>query len=500
MGCLETQAAAVNDKITKQNNNFLFIFVEFDDKYKAMIVLRVALFIFFSTAFLPRLFASQDRAFVEPKDTASPKIFMIKGNDTVCTFQELERLPLWTKEQLRPYWKQGYALARWELQPQINNSPDIRYHFMLDKKITKGKITGWDAEVMDASLAPIVIDWKIGQLFTQPFIPCNLQEYGIQIQEAEVFFEDSIARLKVAIRSVSNQYFDGLIGLQQNNGKSTLVGDLKVNWTNMFKRGESFLLRWQRQDLATQRLELNAEIPFLFRHAFGWANAFDFFRKQDFVFQIALKSQLIFHLSDQQKWSTGIELKNNQSLKIDNPIFTKHQLWVNTYQKENTHVEFAAGRRILQRNVGDSIATNQQQLFRWDVNWERNWKHLGWGGNLRMHSLGYFSKSLDESELIRIGGPNSIRGFNTESLFVQQWNGFQSEFGYQLLNVFGYLFVDGGYRDELAFRQLHHSYGLGAKIDRNGVMLSLAYGWGVFPGQGLDLRQGVFHIGLNQKF
>jgi hemolysin activation/secretion protein len=117
-----------------------------------------------------------------------------------------------------------------------------------------------------------------------------------------------------------------------------------------------------------------------------------------------------------------------------------------------------------------------------------------------MHSLGYFSKSLDESELIRIGGPNSIRGFNTESLFVQQWNGFQSEFGYQLLNVFGYLFVDGGYRDELAFRQLHHSYGLGAKIDRNGIMLSLAYGWGVFPGQGLDLRQGVFHIGLNQKF
>lgn len=72
--------------------------------------------------------------------------------------------------------------------------------------------------------------------------------------------------------------------------------------------------------------------------------------------------------------------------------------------------------------------------------------------------------------------------------------------GYQLPNIFGYVFMDAGCKNYIALRQLHHAYGLGAKIDRNEMAFSLAYGWGIFPEQSLDLRQGVLHIGFNQRF
>jgi hypothetical protein len=499
-GCLATQAAAVNDKITKQNNNFLFMIVEFDDKYKPMLVVRSALFIFFSTI-IPLYSQAADSYLPQVKsDTLPQKFVMVLGEDTIKIAQDPKELSIWTKEHLIPYWQKGYALARWELHAASRSQEFVPYHFVLDKRITKGKVTGWNDQIMDASLAPLVLNWRRGQLLSSPMQLPNGAEYGIQFQSAQLFFEDSLAQLKVAMRPLNNQYFDGLMGLQQSNGKSVLVGDLKINWTNLFKKGESFFFRWQRQDLATQRLELNMQIPFIFHRPFGWSNAFDFYRKQDLVFQTTLKSQVILHLGNRQKWSSGIELKNNQSLQISNPLFTKHQLWVNTYKTENFILEFALGRRIASNTASDSLTILKQQLYRWEGHWEKEWHKKGWGIHFKLNSLGYYSATLDASEWLRIGGPNSIRGFNTESIFVQQWNGFQSEMGYQLPNIFGYVFMDAGCKNYIALRQLHHAYGLGAKIVRNEMSFSLAYGWGIFPEQSLDLRQGVLHIGFNQRF
>jgi hypothetical protein len=284
------------------------------------------------------------------------------------------------------------------------------------------------------------------------------------------------------------------------DGKSILVGDFKMNWVNAFRKGESFYVRWQRQDIATQRMELNAQIPFVLKKAFGITNYFDFFRKKDQVFQTHLKSQILIHLQNQKSWSTGIEIKNNQSLRIGDQLFSQHQLWVNTWNDQNLILEFAAGRRKATQSISDSLIKRTDQLYRWECHWTNGWEQKSWVLNLKLHSLGFYGQQLEMAEMLRIGGPKNIRGFNVESIFVSQWNGFQSEWGYQLPSVLGYVFVDGGISQTLAIRNYHQSYGLGAKINRNDIQLSLEYGWGIFPKQSIDFRQGILHIGFNQRF
>lgn len=474
--------------------------VEFDDKYKTMLVVRITLTLLLST---PLLVFSKPNERLNGNgelDTVPLKCMMIQGSDTIFIGNQAEGAFQRSKIYLRSYWKQGYALARWELKPPSANKQHVEYWFEQGPLITKGKITGWNADIMDERLAPLVLEWRTGKLLTSR-IPNNFSNaYGIQINSTELFFEDSIAQLKVNMSPSNNQYFDGLMGLQQIEGKSILVGDFKINWINSLKKGESLFLRWQRQDISTQRLELSAQIPFIFHRAFGWSNYFDFYRKKDQVFQTHLKSQLLFHLQNQQTWSSGIELKNNQSLKTGDQLYSQHQLWVNTWSDQNLILEFAAGRRKATQTISDTVIQQNDKLYRWECHWLHGWEQKSWILNVKLHSLGYYTQKLEMAEMLRIGGPKNIRGFNVESIFVSQWNGFQSEWGYQLPNVLGYLFADGGVSQTLAIRNFHQSYGLGIKINRNDIQLSLEYGWGIFPKQSLDFRQGILHIGFNQRF
>ncbi len=499
-GCLATQAAVVNANITKQNNNFLFMIVEFDDKYKTMILVRFTLILLFSTPFWAISKTPQYKCYKSLSDTLPKQYLLINNPDTIVQSDNLAAFQNKTILYLKRYWNKGYALARCELLASERDSSNIKYVFIQGKYITKGKITGWNAEIMDERLAPFVLDWRKGRLLTSQMSNNFSNGYGIQINSTELFFEDSIAQLKVNMGPSNNQYFDGLMGLQQIEGKSVLVGDFKINWINSLKKGESLFLRWQRQDVSTQRLELKAEIPFIFHRAFGWTNYFDFYRKKDQVFQTHLKSQLLIHLQNRQTWSSGIELKNNQSLSTGDQLYSQHQLWVNTWSDQNLILEFAAGRRKATQTISESVVKKNDKLYRWECHWLHGWEQKSWILNVKLHSLGYYAQELEMAEMLRIGGPKNIRGFNVESIFVSLWNGFQSEWGYQLPNVLGYLFADGGISQTLAIRNYHQSYGLGSRINRNDIQLSLEYGWGIFPKQSIDFRQGILHIGFNQRF
>ena len=474
--------------------------VEFDDKYKTMILVRFTLILLFSTPLLALSHSSKYKCYKSLSDTLPNQYLLLHSPDTIAQSDNFAAFQNKTIQYLKRYWNKGYALARCELLPTESDTSTVNYLFIQGKSITKGKITGWNAEIMDERLAPFVLDWRKGKLLTTQISNNYNNAYGIQINSTELFFEDSIAQLKVNMSPSNNQYFDGLMGLQQIEGKSVLVGDFKINWINSLKKGESLFLRWQRQDISTQRLELKAEIPFIFHRAFGWTNYFDFYRKKDQVFQTHLKSQLLFHLQSQQTWSSGIELKNNQSLKTGDQLYSQHQLWVNTWSDQNLILEFAAGRRKATQAISDSLIKQNDKLYRWECHWFHGWEQKSWVLNVKLHSLGYYAQELEMAEMLRIGGPKNIRGFNVESIFVSQWNGFQSEWGYQLTNVLGYLFADGGISQTLAIRNYHQSYGLGARINRNDIQLSLEYGWGIFPKQSFDFRQGILHIGFNQRF
>ncbi len=464
-----------------------------------MIVLRFTLTILFSTPLLALSYTTHYKYYNTNKDTVPNQYYLISNKDTLIQSNNFQQFKRNSDKFLSSYWERGYALARCELQEGLNNMDKINYVFIQGKKISKGKIIGWNGQYMDEALAPLVLNWKKGQLFTsQPFNFELAKICGIVVNNSELFFVDSIADLRMSMVPSRNQFFDGLMGIQQIGGKSVLIGDFKMNWLNAFKKGESLYLRWQRQDLATQRLEVNASIPFLFHRNFGWSNYFDFYRKKDLVFQIQLQSQLTIHMQHAQTWSSGVELKNNQSLVNKDPFYSRHQLWVNTWKQRSNKIEFAAGKRKSEHMIDNTPIKETSQLYRWEVQLSEIWNKKSLTLKTIFHSMGYSTASLSSAEQLRIGGSKNIRGFNVESIFVNQWHGFQTEWGYTLTNLIGYLFADGGFSGDLKFNRYHQSYGLGSRLNRKDFILTLEYGWGMFPGQPIDFRQGILHIGFNQ--
>lgn len=476
------------------------MFVEFDDKYKPMIVARHILLVVLLTRTIGVSHCQVTTKLELPKiDSVNCRYLFISGRDTIHSGENWNEISKLSMDYLRPFWSKGYALARWELMENQEKNCIAQYHFVQDDLIVKGKIVGWDSQIMDPQLAPLILDWRRGRLLTNGKPTSIGPNLGISITNPSIFFEDSLANLRVNLVSSQNQYFDGIIGLQQIAEKSVLVGDFKMNWTNKFKKGESLYFRWQRQDIATQRLEFNAVAPYLFHQPFGFSNYFDFFRKKDQIFQVQLKSQILLHLQGEIKWSSGIELKNNQNLITSNQLFSRHQMWVNTWTIKNVIFEFSVGERKLTLKKNETTTKETDKIYRWEAHWNKELRKHSGLFNLKLHSMGYIPKDLDLAELLRIGGVKNIRGFNVESIFAQQWNGLQTEWGYQLTNTLAYLFADAGIKDDIRMKNIHQSYGIGTKINRSDIALVLEYGWGIFPQQSIDFRQGILHIGFNQR-
>ena len=132
--------------------------------------------------------------------------------------------------------------------------------------------------------------------------------------------------------------------------------------------------------------------------------------------------------------------------------------------------------------------------------WSLNFKNHIY---LRNDSSVLISDNILTNELFRIGGINSIRGFNEESIFASLYSIVNIEYRYAV-NSSSYLFSisDLGYfEDQLnnTSQQLY-SLGLGYAFSTNFGLLNLSYAIGKSNNQTFELNNSRFHIKISSFF
>ncbi len=115
------------------------------------------------------------------------------------------------------------------------------------------------------------------------------------------------------------------------------------------------------------------------------------------------------------------------------------------------------------------------------------------------------SGTLEESELFRIGGSESLRGYNhgADGLTGDKMFVMNAELRFPIIDkVQGVAFTDWGKAwedgEEINLTELLNSYGLGVRVDTPIGMLRLDYGFGYNEEE--DKRQGQFYFGFGQTF
>lgn len=346
--------------------------------------------------------------------------------------------------------------------------------------------------------------------------------------------------------------FDFILGLlpqpTASDGKLLLTGSLSTAFQNSLNLGERFSAELERLRPETQKMDVQASVPYLLGTSFGAEGRLNIFRR-DSTWTDALGEAGVSY------WFTGgdfvrffWENKTSSLQKVDTlQVLLSRQLPANLDFRQNgfgletsfTRLDYrfnprrgwsvslkaVAGFHTVQRNsqierledpsnpefdfssLYDSVAVRAARYraeFRGEIFiplFERSTFKLGLRGG------GIFSeKPVLVNEQYRLGGNKLLRGFDEESLFATRFMVGTAEWRLLLgQNSFLSAFADWGYLENLSKqnRLFLRPLGLGAGLNfetRAGIFgISAAVGRRDV-GQAVDFRAAKFHLGYVSLF
>ena len=350
------------------------------------------------------------------------------------------------------------------------------------------------------------------------FEPVAVPDYYINAQNEGV--------LVVRVKDKQTNNFDGIIGYVPGNNKVSgyLTGLVNISLSNIFGTGRAAAIRWQKLDQSSQVLELKYLEPWILGLPVN-INAGLLQRKQDSTYiqrdlnigleylanenlsaAVTLSTEsvipsdadtLTLTVYNSSSITTGLDLKYDTR---DDPYSpTRGILFINSYSfsrktingpekfiNSNTktkidlqriEVEFKTYYKLFQRQI-IALALNGKEL------------------------LGSF---LEVSDLYRLGGANTLRGYAQDQFLGSRI--FWSNLEYRFLltqRSFGFLFMDTGYffRPEDLVQNIPKTegfrigYGLGINLETNLGVISVSFALG----QGDTFSNGKINFGIVNQF
>jgi len=333
--------------------------------------------------------------------------------------------------------------------------------------------------------------------------------------------------LRINVKEKVTNNFDGIIGYVPAMGANQsgyLTGLVNVSLKNLFGTGRAASINWQQYSQSSQDLELKYLEPWLFNYPFNFS-ADLFQRKQDstyvqrkfegnieylatdnmsaaFTFSTELvipaqSDSLVFTVFNSGSVSTGFNVKIDTR---DDPYSpTRGLLFITSYSFSRKKIYGP------QQFITPDISTNEN-LQRFTLDLDLFYKFF----NRQVAALGIHGRELrasfyEESDLFRLGGANSLRGYLEDQFLGNRitWTNFE----YRLLltnRTFGFLFFDTGYYLRSAeplsniqtIEGFKLGYGLGFNVETSLGVLKVSFALA----QGDTFANGKIHFGIVNEF
>ncbi|MEZ7527089.1 hypothetical protein [Cloacibacterium normanense] len=269
-----------------------------------------------------------------------------------------------------------------------------------------------------------------------------------------LFTKDS-TQIYLTFQKKKSNNFDGIIGFGNNDKKKfSFTGSINLNLKNVFNSFETISLYWQRNQQSGQNFDLQTDIPYLFGSNIGANLNMNIYRQDSTFANVKFRPALYFHLSSKQKIGARGNIEISSVLDDTYTLgqdFSKKGIGA-FYEFTETSEEplFVYKTKII--GEADLLSSFYQNL---DKTFQQTRYFLFAERNFHLKGNHYFnvkaeSAMLDSdgeittNELFRIGGYNSFRGFNEQSLFTDFYAFAGIEYRYLVSNqaffdVFGQL-------------------------------------------------------------
>jgi outer membrane protein assembly factor BamA len=352
-----------------------------------------------------------------------------------------------------------------------------------------------------------------------------------EIKPHEIIFTPEGAELYLYLNVGKSSNANGILGIQPNNqtGKVNVTGEVKLKLQNLLKRGELFNLEWKKLQPKTQDFLIEINYPFLFGTSFGVDGRFKLY-KRDTTFlnlnanigvQYILKGgnylKAFYEYQSSDLLITPINFTATNIVDIRKHIyglgFLRRQYDYLPNPRKGFGIDLTAniGNKLLKKkdDIPDSLYNGLKLK---DASYGMSLKAdvfipIMKRNTIRLANQTHFTYSNDIflNEALRLGGLNTLRGFDEEVFYATFFSVFTVEYRFLIdyrSSVFA--FYDQGMferntRDGYV-KDLPFGFGVGLNMGTKIGTFSLSYAFGKQQDQPILIRNGKIHFGYIAYF
>ena len=320
-------------------------------------------------------------------------------------------------------------------------------------------------------------------------------------KEPEVLFKKDSTHVYLFLNKLETSSFDGIVNFaSKEDGQGLLLnGNLDLKLTNILNTGENFELFWNKVAQEKSEFKINAVIPYIYHSFLSAEIGFNLYRQDSTFLNTSFNLKTEYDLSRRSKASlaysnerssyllsttennldsysnyfigTGYQLKN-----ISNTDLYKNDFGLELYasfgKRKTTLIDVNQFKLKLLTLI--NLKTSQRSYL-----------------NIKTESQMLFSNNYLVNELYRIGGANSIRGLNEQSIYTNRFLYTNIEYRF-LTSVVSYLYsiTDIGFYNESISTKTRNALGLGGgyRFKLNNNFIDLGYVVGSYSDSEMNLN------------
>ena len=309
-------------------------------------------------------------------------------------------------------------------------------------------------------------------------------DFASEIKPPETLFTQDSTFVYIYLKKIKGNSFNGLINFtSQENGKLKFNGHLDLKFKNILNKGENLNLLWNSFGDERQEFSIAAKTPYVFNSKISTEVAFSIYKQDSTFLNTTLNSNLNYKIKNNANLYASFSSENSENILNDltNNISTyknyflgfgyeykvaKNDVFKNNLYYLNINPSFGERRTTNGAFKQIKITTTFSYLF------TLKRKHSIYLKNKIgvLNSANYLN-----NELFRIGGNNSMRGFNEQSIFVKNYLLQNIEYRYLTSkNSYLYTITDLALISTPSSKERLYSFGLGYLFNTNNSQINIS--------------------------
>lgn len=446
-----------------------------------------------------------------------------------------------SKQVVSYYENNGFPFVEVKLD-SLEMMPDsARARLTIDKHeyvVFDSIIVAGTAKLSNSYIYPY-LGWRRNKHYRESVvedIPSKLSElpFVSEIKPSAIEFINDKCYLYLYLDKRKTCQFDGYIGLvpvDERTGKVSVNGEVNLNLKNLFKIGEQIDLQWRSTERFSQYLNVHLNFPYLFRTPLGVDGQFFLDKKDTSYLSMNYLIGLQYSLMGNSYVKAYFDYTSSNVLSPSLLVVETASQCID-YRKSMYGIEFnirkldyvfnprkgfsllvngsVGNRKIVKNAKADDAIYDGLAMSR--VDYRLNVAIQGFiplykrfvfvlgvnGGTL-------FGKNHYMNELYRIGGINSLQGFDEKAIYCSSYAIALAEvrFLFAKRSYINAFFNAAWYERALVdsyLRDIPFGFGLGLSFDTKAGMFYLSYALGKQLNNPISFKSGKIHFGVKIGF